>query len=277
MGLDLASLGVGRAEGWTGKSHPRLSGTDGGCLFPPSLPLFPHGPLLSLSLPALFSLVPFLSFFSCPVHPRWVPSCSPLLTPTRVSSRSHPTRQQVWGSACTQCSSLPVPEPSRASGGCWGTHDEDVGPALQKAVLIHRAWLGDKDKPWQLLAAGKRQWVLTQTPCDAARLLLPCSTHSEVRKVAGTSSAHPARAPPAAEASGGPRDAAPAPAQVLPQSPQIHRPHFQLPAAFILHQNEHQMQQQSRFLLGQVPVPGWRGMAALSPYQWPRGLMPPPC
>lgn len=136
LGLDLVSLGVGITESWTSSSHPWQSGTDGGCLFPPTLPLFPH----SLSLPALFSLGPFLSSFSCPVHLRWVPSCSPLLpTPTRVSLRSRPTRQRVWGSASTQCSSPPIPESSRASGGCWGTHDEDVGPALQKAVLIHRA------------------------------------------------------------------------------------------------------------------------------------------
>ena len=61
----------------------------GGACFPPSLPLFQHSPLLRLLLPTMFSLVLFLSSFSCPVRPWWVPGCSPLL-PT-----SHPCFLEV--------------------------------------------------------------------------------------------------------------------------------------------------------------------------------------
>lgn len=196
----------------------------GGACFPPPCPSSHTAPSSASRSLRCFHLCPFSASPALSTHggSRAAPLSSlPHVRPQGLTPHGSRFGVQPAPSA----PACPCQSPAGPRGGCWGTHDEDVGPALQKAVLIPRAWLGDKDKPWQLLAAGKRQWVLTQTPCDAARLLLPCSTHSEVRKVAGTSSAHPARAPPAAEASGGSQgccpcaSTSPAPVPTDPPSP----------------------------------------------------------
>lgn len=171
----------------------------GSACFPP---FFQHSPLLRLLLPAVFSRVLFLSSPSSPVHPWWVPSCSPLLPTSHLCFlKVSPHMAAGLGfsllrpvPAAAKQSSLPLPEPSRASGRCWGTRDEDGGSSLQKAVLNHRASLWDKDKPWQLLLpTGKKQRALHANTLPCCTAAAPLQHPKRGWGHGGTSSTHPAR------------------------------------------------------------------------------------
>lgn len=170
---------------------------------------------------------PFLLPCPCTVAPRLPPLLPPL---TCAFPSSCPTWLQIWGSASSAGCPL---QPSAPAHG---------GAALQEAPANHR----DKDKPLQLWPAGQRQRALganTLPRCTAAAPLQHPRGRSNPRKRAGCT----------------PRSGGCCPSSKSCPSP--HRPatsRFQLPAAFIFAPNEHKMQQQSRFLLGQVPVPVWR-------------------